>query len=144
MSDLHVDIPYDLINKINDKSGMALEKEQELGESLADIAKWWEEEEAPVLSRLLQSTIDWTNISPLEWVIKPDYDLAPWGYYQIFGTKPHWIGSPVFIVNVGWRYIGMHPGTEPNPFIDRADQNRQAESDAEIADFMDWLSDLEA
>ena len=152
MSDLHVDIPRDLIDAINNKAGMALDKEEELGNTLADIAKWAEEEESPVLSRLLQSTIDWTYVSPLYWIIQPDYDLAPWGYYVIFGTRPHPI-CPVYAKSLYWPELGhplppgrcvQHPGTEPNPFIDRADEDRQSESDAEIADFMDWLGDLEA
>jgi hypothetical protein len=34
-----------------------------------------------------------------------------------FGTEPHEINSPVYIKNVGWRYIGMHPGTRPQPYF---------------------------
>lgn len=34
-----------------------------------------------------------------------------------FGTRPHYIGSPVLIPGVGWRYVVMHPGTRPRPFL---------------------------
>lgn len=29
------------------------------------------------------------------------------------GTRPHRIDSPVLIPGVGWRFIGLHPGTRP-------------------------------
>lgn len=53
---------------------------------------------------------------------------VPWATYVIKGTRPHSIGSPVFIEGVGWRYIGLspsgagkiHPGTKPNNFVQKA------------------------
>lgn len=53
---------------------------------------------------------------------------VPWAEYVIKGTRPHSIGSPVYIDGVGWRYIGLspagkgkiHPGTKPNNFPVRA------------------------
>lgn len=50
---------------------------------------------------------------------------APYALYYHEGTKPHDIGSPVLIRNVGWRYIGRspagrgkpHPGTTARPFL---------------------------
>ena len=53
---------------------------------------------------------------------------VPHALYVAKGTKPHSIGSPVFIHGVGWRYIGLspagkgkiHPGTKPNRFMLRA------------------------
>lgn len=51
--------------------------------------------------------------------------IAPYAVYYHEGTKPHDIGSPVLIRDVGWRYIGRspvgkgkpHPGYEGNPFL---------------------------
>jgi hypothetical protein len=41
-----------------------------------------------------------------------------------FGTSPHEINSPIFIKGVGWRFIGMHPGTKAQPFfIPAVDKN---------------------
>lgn len=50
---------------------------------------------------------------------------VPWAIFVHRGTKPHSIGSPVFIEGMGWRYIGLsslgrgkiHPGTKPNRFM---------------------------
>ncbi|MHB8928763.1 MAG: hypothetical protein ACYC9Q_14170 [Bacillota bacterium] len=36
------------------------------------------------------------------------------------GTRAHRIDSPIKIAGVGWRYIGMHPGTSPRPFMQQA------------------------
>jgi len=52
----------------------------------------------------------------------PKGGLAIWEHN---GTKPHSIGSAVFIEDVGWRYIGkspagrgkIHPGTKAHPFL---------------------------
>lgn len=54
---------------------------------------------------------------------------VPHAFYVATGTKPHSIGSAVFIYGgVGWRYIGLspagkgkiHPGTARNDFMIRA------------------------
>ena len=34
-----------------------------------------------------------------------------------YGSKPHFIGSPVKMRKIGWRYIGMHPGYTGQPFL---------------------------
>ena len=34
-----------------------------------------------------------------------------------YGTKSHMINSAVNIPKVGWRYIGMHPGTQKQPYL---------------------------
>lgn len=43
------------------------------------------------------------------------------------GTKAHKVNSPVMIAGVGWRYIGMHPGTAPRPFMQEALDSSQAD-----------------
>jgi hypothetical protein len=53
---------------------------------------------------------------------KPGIGLALWEHE---GTRPHSIGSSVFIEGVGWRFIGrsrrgrgrIHPGTKRHPFL---------------------------
>ena len=43
-----------------------------------------------------------------------------------YGTGPHRIDSAVKIRGVGWRHIGMHPGTKAQPFMRPAiDNNRK-------------------
>lgn len=71
--------------------------------------------EAPVDTGLLRSRIA-TDIGNLRAVVEPKTDYA--GFVHE-GTSPHFIGAPVRIRNVGWRYIGMHPGTKANPFMER-------------------------
>ena len=44
------------------------------------------------------------------------FDVA-YAIYVETGTAPHWIGSPVKIKGVGWRFIGLHPGTQPIPYL---------------------------
>lgn len=58
------------------------------------------------------------------WAVQVVAD-SPYALFVHEGTKPHDIGSPVFIQGVGWRYIGRspsgkgkpHPGTRANPFL---------------------------
>ena len=40
-----------------------------------------------------------------------------YGPHVEYGTQPHAINSAVYIRGVGFRYIGMHPGTRAKPFL---------------------------
>ena len=42
---------------------------------------------------------------------------APYASFLEFGTAPHFVGSAVFLKGIGFRYIGLHPGTPPSPFL---------------------------
>jgi hypothetical protein len=74
--------------------------------------------------RLKRSGRTTFQVTPTGCVSKVQF-LAPYALYYHEGTKPHDIGSPVLIKDVGWRYIGrspsgkgkMHPGYEGNPFL---------------------------
>jgi len=37
--------------------------------------------------------------------------------YMEYGRGPFKVNSPVLIPGVGWRYIGMHPGYDAQPFL---------------------------
>ena len=60
--------------------------------------------------------------------IGTNVDYAP---HVEYGTRKHAINSPVFMRDPRtgeqfWRYIGMHPGTQPQPFLRPAlDRNRK-------------------
>ena len=56
-------------------------------------------------------------------IVYSNMEYAP---HVEYGTRPHWIGSPVKIKGK-WRYIGQHPGTLAQPFMRPAiDKNRRA------------------
>ncbi len=42
---------------------------------------------------------------------------APYASEVEYGTSPHRVDSPVFLEGVGWRYIKVHPGAPPRPFM---------------------------
>lgn len=50
-------------------------------------------------------------------VIGPTADYGP---FVSFGTKAHWIGANIEVAPFTWRFIGMHPGTVPNPYLEDA------------------------
>lgn len=57
-------------------------------------------------------------------IVGTNLEYAQWVEYK---TDPHPINGPVKINGVGWRYIGMHPGTKEQPFMRPAiDQNRKS------------------
>lgn len=74
---------------------------------------------APVKTATLQGSI---QMRPAErdargWV-------GRWGSFDVryaifveIGTRPHRIDSPVYMPGIGWRYIGLHPGTRPQPYL---------------------------
>jgi HK97 gp10 family phage protein len=56
-------------------------------------------------------------------IIGTNVEYAP---HVEYGTRPHTINGPVKIKNVGWRYIGTHPGTRAQPFLRPAlDENKR-------------------
>lgn len=59
--------------------------------------------------------------------------------FVVKGTNEHWIGSPVYINGVGWRYIGMHPGTAPNDFPQRALDNSESEIIGKCEELLSWI-----
>lgn len=42
---------------------------------------------------------------------------APYAAEVEYGTSPHRVDSPVYLEGVGWRYIKVHPGVPPRPFM---------------------------
>ncbi|TKJ30070.1 hypothetical protein CEE39_08515 [bacterium (candidate division B38) B3_B38] len=42
---------------------------------------------------------------------------APYASEVEYGTSPHQVASPVYLKGVGWRYIEVHPGAPPRPFM---------------------------
>jgi hypothetical protein len=58
--------------------------------------------------------------------------------YIILGTQPHWIGSPVMI-DGGWVYIGMHPGTSPNDFMENAFVETDPSVDSRLDEIGSWI-----
>lgn len=73
-------------------------------------------DEAPVRLGDLQNSVTTDSVSMTERIVWPTMEYAP---FVILGTRPHEINSSIMIEG-NWFYIGMHPGTSPNPFTDRA------------------------
>lgn len=63
----------------------------------------------------------------------------PYYPYVVLGTSSHWIGSPVLISGVGWRYIGEHPGTAPQDFPQWAFDESEGSVDSRCDEFMNWI-----
>jgi len=75
--------------------------------------------------------IDWTHkltdsikaLTPHEIGTVTKGEVTAEEHYAIYveeGTKPHPINSVVFINQVGWRYIKIHPGSRKHRFLSRA------------------------
>jgi len=70
-----------------------------------------------------------------------DYFFDNERYYNpfvILGTQPHWIGSPV-LINDSWVYIGMHPGTAPQDYMEMAFEPGSDAVDPRLEDMADWM-----
>lgn len=98
--------------------------------------EWAEQEEIPVLTGKAKDNITSVLESPLSGIVfnAVDYDV-----FIIEPTAPHWIGSPVYIMNIGWRYIGMHPGTPGNDYPQRAYDSQQGTVDNILNELLDWM-----
>ena len=56
-----------------------------------------------------------------------------------YGTPPYKINSPVFIRNVGWRYIKTHPGLPARPYLRPAFDQKKDEAVKEVTEVLDIL-----
>lgn len=92
-------------------------------------------DEAPVRFGDLQNSITTDTVSPLERLIWPSMEYAP---FVILGTRPHEINSAIQIEG-NWVYIGTHPGTSPNPFPDRAADRADSIIEARMDQFYNDL-----
>ena len=93
-------------------------------------------EEIPVLTGNARSNITSILESPLSGIVfnAVDYDI-----FIVEPTTPHWIGSPVYIMNVGWRFIGQHPGTPGNDYHQRAFDSQEPTIDIILSELLDWM-----
>lgn len=93
----------------------------------------------------LQSSIRVENHGPLESRVFQDRNIAPYAIYVLKGTPAHMI-RPKHKKALFWPGLknpvkwARHPGTEANPFWDRGVQSSQSEKQANIDEFVEWLT----
>ena len=70
--------------------------------------------------------------------------LAPYAMYVVEGTAPHEIrpvNASVLAFQIGGRVVFTplvrHPGTKPNPFMEKAAEDARSKAEAVFADL--WL-----
>lgn len=101
------------------------------------------QDEAPVKTGNLQSSIRREMMGNLQARIFPDESIAPYAEYVLRKTAPHEIwAKPGSALNTPYGLFRKvnHPGTEANPFFDRGIQNSQSDIDAEVELFKSWLT----
>ncbi|MCS7142409.1 MAG: HK97 gp10 family phage protein [Aigarchaeota archaeon] len=69
---------------------------------------------APRRSGALASSISFTRRGRTSYSVGSSLEYAP---YLEFGTRPFIVDSPVYVTGVGWRYIYLHPGIRPRPYL---------------------------
>jgi hypothetical protein len=134
------DLIHYLQNKINDAPNKTSELVQNLLNDYMNIATV----EAPSITGELRESTTYDLITPFNGVV---YATAPQFDYVIQGTPPHSIGSSVFMVGIGWRYIGLspsgagniHPGTKANDYMQTAYDSGEGNVDSQLTAYLDWF-----
>ena len=105
------------------------------------------QDEAPVRTGNLQSSIRRENLGMFQARIYADTGIAPYVEYVLGGTPPHEIViTPKTAQELNTPYglfkkvVVNHPGTSANPFFDRGIENSRRDIDAEIESFTSWLT----
>ena len=105
------------------------------------------QDEAPVITGNLQSSIRRENLGLFQARVFADESIAPYVVYVIGGTDPHEIvitPKSAQALNTPYglfkKVVVNHPGTSANPFFDRGIQNSKSDIDAEIELFTNWLT----
>ena len=141
---LEVVISESLLNALQEKSQNIGNKLAVLGDTISLDIKNLAVEEAPHLTGNLHSSLRNESTGPFSYIIYPDEGVAPYALFVILGTAPHWIGHAINMPGIGWRYIGMHPGTAPNDFLQRAEDQSQSIIDSDVNELEDWCNNLDS
>lgn len=128
-----------LVTALGNKISEIPQRTVDLVDDISDIGDAYLRDEAPVLWGELQNSHVVEVVGPYRRLL---YPTAPHAPNVILGSPPHYIGSPVLIKDVGWRYIGMHPGNAPNDYPKRAKDLTESTIQPLLADYVDWLIDL--
>jgi hypothetical protein len=95
---------------------------------------------APVMTGNLRSNTVSEYTGEYSGVVYTDESID-YAKYVILPTRPHWIGRPVYIFQIGWRYIGEHPGTDAQDYPEMALAEAEGRVDEIVDRFMDWIVD---
>lgn len=101
------------------------------------------QDEAPVITGNLQSSIRRENLGIFQARIFADTGIAEYVEYILGETPPHEIwAKPGSALNTPYGLFRKvnHPGTSANPFFDRGIENSKSDIDAEIESFTCWLT----
>ena len=136
-----------LINNMSRRGDELPSKLQKLVTEASMITQGNIQDEAPVKTGNLQSSIRRENLGLFQARIFADNGIAPYVEYVIRGTDAHEIViTPVNAQALNTPYglfkkvVVNHPGTTANPFFDRGIQNSQSDIAAEIELFTSWLT----
>ena len=136
-----------LIDNFNRRGDEIPDKLQKMVTEVSFIVQGNIQDEAPVVTGNLQSSIRRESLGSLIWRIFPDEGIAPYALFVLGGTDPHEIvitpknakalNTPYGLFK---RVVVNHPGTDANEFFDRGIQNSQSDIDAEVEAFTSWLT----
>ena len=136
-----------LIDNFNRRGDELPEKLQKFVTEVSFIVQGNIQDEAPVVTGNLQSSIRRESLGSFMYRIFPDECIAPYALFVLGGTDPHEIvitPKEAKALNTPYglfkKVVVNHPGTEANEFFDRGVQNSQSDIDAEIESFTSWLT----
>ena len=146
-----------LIDNFNRRGNEIPEKLHKLVTEVSMIVQGNIQDEAPVVTGNLQSSIRREYLGNFSYRIFPDEGIAPYAYFILKGTEPHEIrpkGQGTFHAGqqltkgaaLWWPGLDHpvakvnHPGTKANPFFDRGIQNSKSDIQAEVESFKNWLT----
>lgn len=119
---------------------------RQLLRDLLDVAQRWVQSEAPRKTGRLKSSVKKQSSGSGGYVFVSK-NIAPYAFWVIDGTRPHtiipkngkalsWPGAKHPVKKV------RHPGTKPNPFVDKAAQKMMSDIEKKVKIFEDWLVDV--
>jgi hypothetical protein len=99
---------------------------------------------APKLTGALAESNIYEMTGPMDGVMYPSIAYAP---FVINPTPPHSIGSSVYMIGIGWRYIGLspngkgtiHPGTPGQDYMEDVFNLGDGAVDDEVDQFLDRI-----
>jgi len=136
---------HDLANAFRRKGAQVNRKIDQLARDIVDALELWIKYEAPRKTGRTKSSIQkktWGSRG-LIWVSKA---IAPHVFYVIDGTRPHKIRAKhkkaLRVPGYGVFKSVKHPGTRPNPFVDKGKAKAQGDIDRKVRAFEQWITEV--
>lgn len=146
MVQIEVKVNYNSLEAgFRNKGAQVNSRIDKLSKDITDVVHRWVQAEAPRKTGKTKASVKKQNFGS-RGIVFVSKSVAPHVFIVLEGSRPHKIVAKHkrALKVPGWGVFKSvnHPGTKPNPFVDRGAQKSQGEINHKIAAFEQWLVEV--